>query len=215
MWTRLRNKLRYLVRGSRIDADLAQELDFHREMLVEDQERLGYSHSTAMLNARRKMGNTTLMTEHSRDAWLIAWFDTLVRDVRYCLRSFARNPGFTVVALLTLALGIGANTAIFRLVDAVMLRALPVDRPDQLLAIRGSLSYWRFEQLRDRNEVFRDTIGARIVQDVNLAAGDQGIGHGSVELVTGNYFSVLGVHPIVGVRLSQTTTGRWARARSR
>src|SRR5438874_1230238 len=178
MWTRVRSKLRYLLRGRHIDADLARELDFHRDMLVEDQERLGYSHITAMLYARRRMGNTTLMTEHSRDAWLIAWLDTLARDIRYCLRSFARNPGFTLVALLTLALGIGANTAIFRLVDAVMLRALPVERPDELLAIRGSFSYWRFEQLRERNDVFRDTIGARIVQDVNLAAGDQVIGHG-------------------------------------
>jgi len=198
VWTRLRNKLRYVVRGDRIDADLAQELDFHRDMLVEEQERLGYSRSTALLNARRKMGNTTLMTEHARDAWLIAWLDALGRDIRYCLRSFARNPGFTIVALLTLALGIGANTAIFRLVDAVMLRALPVERPNELLAIRNSFSYWRFEQLRDRNEVFRDTIGARIVQNVGMAAGDQGIGYGSVELVTGNYFSVLGVHPILG-----------------
>jgi hypothetical protein len=64
------------------------------------------------------MGNTTLVTEHSRDVRLVAWIDTLVRDVRYCFRSFARNPGFTLVVLLTLALGIGANTAIFRLVDA-------------------------------------------------------------------------------------------------
>ena len=66
MWTRLRNKLRYLGHGTRIDRDLAQELDFHRDMLTDDQERLGYSRETAMLNARRKMGNTALMTEHSR-----------------------------------------------------------------------------------------------------------------------------------------------------
>ena len=138
MWTRLRNKLRYLVHGTRIDRDLAQELDFHRDMLTDDQERLGYSRETAMLNARRKMGNTALMTEHSRDAWLVAWFDTLMRDIRYCLRSFARNPGFTTVALLTLTLGIGANTAIFRLVDTIMLRLLPVQQPEELLALRGS-----------------------------------------------------------------------------
>ena len=121
MWARLRNKLRYLMRGSRIDEDLARELDFHRDMLVRDEEQLGRSRETALLNARRKMGNTTLMTEHSRDAWIISWFDTLVRDIRYALRSFARNPAFTAVALLTLALGIGANAAIFRLVDTVML----------------------------------------------------------------------------------------------
>ena len=154
MWTRLRNKLRYLLGGGRIDRELAQELDFHREMLTEDQERRGYSRGTAMLNARRKMGNTTLMTEHSRDAWIVAWLDTLMRDVRYALRSFARNPGFTLVALLTLALGIGANTAIFRLVDTIMLRILPVQHPEELLPIRGTFSYWRFEQIHDRNEVF-------------------------------------------------------------
>ena len=137
MWTKIRNRIRYLVGGSRIDRDLAQELDFHRDMLTKDQERLGYSHEAAVLSARRKMGNTTLMIEHSRDAWIVGWLDTLNRDVRYALRSFARNPGFALVAILTLALGIGANTAIFRLVDAVMLRALPVQHPEQLLAIRS------------------------------------------------------------------------------
>ena len=83
MWPRLRNKIRYLFRSGRVDRDLAQELDFHRDMLTEDQERLGQDHATAVLTARRKMGNTTLMSEHARDAWLISWLDTLVRDVRY------------------------------------------------------------------------------------------------------------------------------------
>jgi predicted permease len=198
MWSRLRSKLRYVVRGSRIDRDLAQELDFHQDMLVRDQEQLGYSRGTAMLNARRKMGNTPLMMEYSRDAWIIAWFDTLIRDIRYCLRSFARNPGFAFVALLTLALGIGANTAIFRLVDTVMLRSLAVDHPEQLLAIRGAFSYWRFEQLRDRNEVFSGVFGAHTLQDVAVSADAQPLGHASTELVSGNYFSLLGVRPILG-----------------
>ena len=143
MWSRLLNKLRYLLRGRRIDRELAQELDFHRDMLVADQERLGYSRDAALLNARRKMGNTTLMAEYSREAWIVAWIDTLGRDVRYAVRSFARNPGFTLVALLTLALGIGANTAIFRLVDTIMLRSLPVAHPEDLLAVRGTFWYWR------------------------------------------------------------------------
>ena len=198
MWTRIRNKLRYLVSGRHIDRELAQELDFHREMLTADQERLGYSHETAVLNARRKMGNTTLMTDYSRDAWIVAWFDTLMRDVRYALRAFVRNPAFTIVAVATLALGIGANTAIFRLVDTIMLRILPVQHPDELLAIRGSFSYWRFEQLRDRNEVFSGVIGARTFDDVTLTIGDQPLGRASAELVSGNYFSLLGVQPILG-----------------
>jgi predicted permease len=198
MWTRFRNKLRHLLLGRRFDEDLAQELDFHRDMLIRDEQRLGRSREAAVLNARRKMGNTALMQEYSRDAWIIGWIDTLVRDVRYALRSFARNPGFTLVAVLTMALGIGANTAIFRLVDAVLLRSLPVERPRELLSVRGSFSYWRFEQIRDRNEIFTDTVGIRIVRDVNLAVGDQAIGTGAAEMVTGNYFSVLGVRPVLG-----------------
>jgi len=199
MFTRLRNKLRYLVRGKRIDRELAQELDFHRDMLTRDQEQLGYSHGTATLNARRKMGNTTLMIEHSRDAWIVAWLDTLVRDVRYALRSFARNPGFTIIAVLTVALGIGANTAIFRLVDTVMLRSLPVERPEELLVIRGSnFSYWRFEQLRDRNQIFTGMFGVHTMRDVNLSAGSAPLGRVSTELVSGNYFSLLGVQPVLG-----------------
>ena len=197
-WTRFLSKLRYLVRGSKIDRDLAQELNFHQDMLTADQERLGYSHETALLNARRKMGNTTLMTEYSRDAWIVAWFDALKRDLRYAFRSFVRHPGFTVTALATLALGIGANTAIFGLVDAVMLRSLPVNRPEELLAIRGSFSYWRFEQIRDRNEVFNGVIGARAFDDVTVTSGSQPLGRVTAELVSGNYFDLLGVQPTLG-----------------
>ena len=197
-WRRVLSKLRYLVSGKQIDRDLAQELNFHQDMLTADQERLGYSHETALLNARRKMGNTTLMTEYSRDAWIVAWFDALKRDLRYAIRSFARYPGFTVVALATLALGIGANTAIFRLVDAVMLRSLPVSRPEELLVIRGSFSYWRFEQIRDRNDVFGGVVGARAFDDVTVTTGSQPLGRVTAELVSGNYFDVLGVRPVVG-----------------
>jgi len=198
MWARFANKLRYLFRGGRIDRDVAQEIEFHRDMLAEDERRLGRTPAAAALNARRRMGNTALMTEYARDAWMVSWLDALGRDVRYALRSFARNPGFTLVATLTLALGIGANTAIFRLVDAIMLRALPVEHPEELLAIRRTVSYYRFEQLRDRNDVFKATIGIHAVPDVSLTAGDQSLGHATIELVSGNYFSVLGAHPIAG-----------------
>jgi len=197
-WNRFLNKVRYLVGGKRIDRDLAQELNFHQDMLTADQERLGYSHETALLNARRKMGNTTLMTEYSRDAWIVTWFDALKRDVQYAVRSFVRYPGFTAVALATLALGIGANTAIFRLVDAVMLRSLPVNRPEELLAVRGSFSYWRFEQIRDRNEVFSGVLAARGFDDVTVTSGSQPLGRVTAELVSGNYFELLGVQPFLG-----------------
>ena len=102
MLTPLRSQIRYLLTGKRIDRQLAEELEFHRDMIARDQERLGYSRETAFVNATRKMGNTTLMTEYAREAWIVAWLDNLARDVRYALRSFARNPAFTIVALLTL-----------------------------------------------------------------------------------------------------------------
>jgi len=198
IWKRFLSKLRYLASGNRIDRDLVHELNFHQDMLTADQERLGYSRETALLNARRKMGNTTLMTEYSRDAWIVAWFDALKRDLRYAVRSFIRYPGFTAVALATLALGIGANTAIFGLVDVVMLRSLPVNRPEELLAVRGSFSYWRFEQLRDRNDVFSGVIAARAFDDVTVTSGSQPLGRVTAELVSGNYFDVLGVKPSRG-----------------
>jgi hypothetical protein len=198
MWPRFRSKLRYWFRGERIDRDLPEELDFHRDMLTEDQERLGHSHADAVLNARRRMGNTTLMMEHARDAWCISWLDTLLRDVRYSLRTFARHPAFTMVAVLTLALGIGANTAMFRLMDIVMLRSLPVWSPEELVTIRRTFSYEEYKELRDRNAVFSGTIGVHVMTAATLSADGQPLGRTSTALVTGNYFGVLGVIPVLG-----------------
>jgi predicted permease len=204
MFTRLRSKLRYLVHGRRIDDDVAREVAFHRDMLVEDEERLGRTHEAAVLNARRRMGNTTLMVESAREAWIVSWFDALVCDARYALRSFARYPAFTSVALLTLALGIGANAAIFRLVDTVLLRALPVRHPEGLVALRANTSYWFFEQLRDRNSVFSDVIGVRTLVSATLTSNNQPLGATKTELVTGNYFDFLGVKPVLGRPLMKT-----------
>ena len=204
MFTRLRNKLRYLVRAGTIDEDVQRELEFHRDMLVEDEQKLGRDRGTAVLNARRRMGNTTLMTEYARDAWIVAWADALARDVRYALRSFVQNPAFTSIALLTLALGIGANAAIFRLVDTVLVRALPVRHPEQLVAVRSNVSYWFFEQFRDRNTVFSDVIGVRTLVSATLTSDSQSLGATKTELVTGNYFDVLGVMPVLGRPLMKT-----------
>jgi predicted permease len=198
MLTRLRSALAYLARRRRFDRELHEEMTFHRDMLVRDEERLGRSRVMAMSNARRRMGNVTLMAEQSRDVWIVAWLDALVRDVRYCLRGLVRHPGFTTVVVLTLALGIGANTAIFRIVDAVMLRGLPVSHPDDLLLIRSGFSYPRYQKLRDRNDVFSDVIGSHTMRDVVIATGDRALGRGATSLVTGNYFSFLGVQPILG-----------------
>ena len=203
MFTRLRSKLRYLAHGRRIDDDVARELEFHRDMLVEDEERLGRTHDAAALNARRRMGNTTLMIESAREAWIVRWLDELMRDARYAVRSFIRYPALTSVAVLTLALGIGANAAIFRLVDAVLLRALPVRHAGGLVVVRTTASYWFFEQVRDRNTVFSDVVGARTLAAATLTSNGQPLGATTTELVSGNYFDVLGVTPALGRALTK------------
>src|SRR3989442_8717622 len=128
---------------------------------------------------------------------------TLIQDLRYGLRMLARNPGFTVVAVLTLALGIGANTAIFSLIDAVLLRALPVTHPEQLVLLRGesphvvtdSLPYPTFAQLRD-SHVFDGMFAFCYLGLATGVDGKPGIAEG--QLVSGSYFSVLGVQAIAG-----------------
>jgi len=203
MWTRLRNKLRYLVSGRRMDRELAQELEFHREMLAEDAERAG---GGAALDARRRMGNTTLASEDAREAWSIAWIDTLARDVRYCVRSCARTPGFTATAVLTLALGIGANTAMFSVVHAVLLHPLAYRDPDRLVRIFFNnpgvglrdvpFSVPELEDLRTRSGVF-DDVSALVSASVNVT----GAKHPErLELlgVSPNYFSMLGAAPQIG-----------------
>ena len=147
--------------------------------------------------------------------------DNLLQDIRFGLRTLGKNPGFTIVAILTLALGIGANAAIFSLTDQVLLRLLPVERPRELVVLTSpgvnhgrvwsdieggpSFSYPMYKDLRDRNEVFAGLLASFHVQ-VNVA------GHGESQLaqgvlVSGNYFQVLGVRPFLGrVLTSQDET---------
>lgn len=138
--------------------------------------------------------------------------ENLIQDVRHALRSLAKNPAFTLIAILTLALGIGANTAMFSLTDQVLLRQLPVQHPEQLVLLSSpgpqnghvwsdgspgaSFSYPEYKLLRDGNEVFSGLL-ARFAVQVNVAGhGESEMANG--ELVTGNYFEVLGVKPAVG-----------------
>jgi putative ABC transport system permease protein len=196
-------RLRGLFGGRRADRELDEEIETHLRLLTERYVRQGMSEAEAAWAARRQFGNITLLEEASREMRGMRFIDTLVQDLRYGARMLVKTPGFTLVVAVTLALGIGANTAIFGLVDALLLRPLPVaEAPSQLVGIvrgdgRGApLSYPDFRVMSERNEVLS---GLALYMHAPISFGNgtrSEVVLGS--LVSGNYFDVLGIKPALG-----------------
>ena len=189
-------RLLFRIRGERFDRDLAEEMQLHVELLAEEKREGG------MAGARKRFGNATQLRETSRDAWGWTSLDTLKQDVRYGLRTLRANPGFAATAVLSLALGIGANTAIFGIVNALMLRSLPVEDPSKLVQITingnrdGSLTNPMWEEVRDHQQGFSGTL-AYSQDRFDLAEG--GESHFAKGLwVSGGFFGVLGVPAVRG-----------------
>jgi predicted permease len=206
-WRRHLAKLCTVVRRSKPADDLDEEIRSHLRM--EEQENLesGMSPEEAHYAALRRFGNVTSAQERSREMWGWNSVETLLQDVRYGLRQLRRSPGFTAVAVLTLALGIGANTAIFSLIDAVMLRMLPVEKPDQLRQVVGHGSFilmgngnyfsnplW--EKVRDQQDVFSGVF-AWGTDTLNLTRGGA-IHPANGVWVSGNFFTTLRLRPAAG-----------------
>jgi predicted permease len=214
IWQRLKSWFPWNQRRQR-EADLERELRNHLELEAEERREAGLSSEEAAYAARRALGNTSLIREDVRTAWGFQWLDTLLQDLRYGLRQLRRNPGFTAVAVLTLALGIGANAAIFQLIDAVRLRTVPAKDPHTLAIVHLETNHWRsgnfngpyaeftyplWEQVRKRQQAF-SSIATWAAQDLNLAQGGEvNFAHGL--WVSGEFFTVVGVQPFLGRLIS-------------
>src|SRR5215831_5111954 len=203
-------RLRSLFRRTQVEEELDEELRYHIERQIEEHLAKGMTPEEARYAALRAMGGVELRKEECRDMRRVRLIEDLIQDLRYGLRTLRKSPGFTAVAALSLALGIGANTAIFSLVDAVLLKMLPVKSPEQLVAIasfdqRGErskiFSYPIFEQIRDRSQVFTGVLAAEDdTNSVEMVGPEPGgrTEQAEVQLVSGEYFQVLGVNAVAG-----------------
>ncbi len=199
------HRLLALTRTRRLDRELDDEILAHLELAERDALAAGLSPEEARRAARRQFGGIDQMKEVHRDKRSVRWIDTLLRDVRYGLGSLRRDPGFTVVAIGVLALGIGANTAMFSLVDAVLLKPLPFPEPERIVRLweapsptsRNSTTTLTFLDWKRLNRSFEAMSVEREVSAA-LATGDGDPVRLSGTLVSSDYFTVFGVSALVG-----------------
>ncbi|MGE5834751.1 MAG: ADOP family duplicated permease [Acidobacteriota bacterium] len=199
-------RFRFLVRRDRLSAELDEELRLHLELRAEANRRLGMTDEDAALAARRAFGNPSVLRETSRESWGWLPLDRLMQDLRYGARQLRRHPSWTAAVILTLALGIGANTALLSALNALVFKAPPAIRADGLVWLTlgseqwsrpRSLSYPAYLASRDRRDLFS---GVASYHEVALSLGDGGPERARGAVVSANYFDVL------SVRLAQGRT---------
>jgi predicted permease len=207
-----------LFRRDQMARYLQEEMQLHLDLRSRQQLEAGATTKDARAAAHRRFGNATLLREQSYRAWGWSWLESLAQDILYGLRAMLHSPGITLVALLSLVLGIGANTAIFSLMDAVMLRSLPVKEPQQLVMLGGEdesgitsdfgatglYSYPFYRELQRQNQVFSETAAIFSMRsDVHgTVSGRSQAEPMHVQLVSGTYFPLLGVQAMVGRTLT-------------
>ena len=190
--------LLHRLRRSRHEADLREEMETHRALRQAAYEREGLDPAAAELASRRAMGNVTLAVEDVRDVWIWRAADQLWQDIRIAWRGLRKNAAFTFVAIATLALGIGANTALFSIFNGLMLRPLPVRDPGRLaLLLDGSWSYPIWTEIKSRENDLFDGAIAWANETFDLSRGGQSIFVDAAH-VSGRYFEILGVEAVRG-----------------
>ncbi len=209
LWSELAGRARYLFRRRQFNQELDDEILFHMENRAAELERSGLDPAEARFQARREFGNIGRSKETTRRAFGAAAFEAMLRDLGYGARQLRRSPGFALTAILSLALGIGANTGIFQLLNAVRLRSLPVRNPQQLMEVKiagdarfgthnswDSLTYPLWEQMRDHQESFSGVF-AWSFGDLSFGPGES-THNVRIAWVSGDAFSTLGVRAAKG-----------------
>jgi putative ABC transport system permease protein len=207
MLNRLKARLRSLFLKSQVEQELDDELQYHIERQTEQNVRLGMSPEKARDAARKAFGGVDQAKERSRDASGVSWIEEVGQDLRYGARMLLKNPGFTLIAVITLSLGIGANTAIFSVVYAVSLRPLPYKDADRLVVVWESSPARNFPQVqvnpdnfadwRDQNHVFTD-MAAFSDDQISVLTGDGEPEEVASHIATPNLFPLLGVEAALG-----------------
>ena len=208
MWSRLTDllwRVRLLAARGHINDEAARELDVHLELLTDRFHRLGLSEEEARLAARRQLGSPLAVRQEIHHVNSLGWLEDTWSDVRLALRQLRGSPGFTALAALTLALGIGANSAIFALVDATLIRPLPFPDPDRLVMVwerignrpRATVAPLNFHDWHERNRTF-DGMAAVFPYARRLSAADGSVEQVPAQQVTPRFFELLGTRPIAG-----------------
>lgn len=200
MLTDLIHRFRSLIRRGAVERELDDELQFHFERLVDRHVANGLPRDEARQRARAEMGGFEVIKEEHRDARGIRFLDDLGRDLSYAVRQIRRSPGFAVLAIMCLGLGIGANTSIFGALNAVLFRPLPVDDPSRLMVLaRGTnanFSYPEFQDLQARSRLFSGlTASFPMESDLEVDGVSEFV---AAEVVSPNYGAVLGIAPALG-----------------